>query len=79
MHRPRFISVDTVSKEPVTQHVMFGEWKGYPLGEDHRLSTNSVRHNNYGDLLSQVGPTASSIAEGNLSAHERWCLNHFVY
>ena len=48
-----------------------------PPGEDHRLST-SVRHNN-GELLAQVGPTASSIAEGNLSTHERWHLNHFVY
>ena len=75
------MSVDTVSREPVTQHIMYGEWRGYPFGEDHRLSTscNSVSHNNYGELLAQVGPTASSIAEGNLSINERWHLNHFVY
>ena len=30
--------VDVVSREPVTQHVVYGEWKGYPPGEDHRLS-----------------------------------------
>ena len=34
---PYFMSVDTVSREPVTQHVMYGEWKEYPPGEDHRL------------------------------------------
>ena len=32
-----------------------------------------------GELLTQVGPTASNIAEGNLSTHERWPLRHFVY
>ena len=75
------MSVDTVSREPVTQHVMYGEWRGYPPGEDPRLSTeyNSVRHNNYGERLGHVGPTVSSIAEGNLPTHERWHLNHFVY
>ena len=26
------MSVDVVSREPVTQHVMYGEWKGYPPG-----------------------------------------------
>ena len=25
-----------------------------------------------GELLAQMGPTASNIAEGNLSTHERW-------
>ena len=75
------MSIVTVSREPVTQHVMYEEWRGHPPGEDHRLSTlcNSVRHNNYGELLDQVGPTASSIAEGNLSTQERWHLNYFVY
>ena len=32
-----------------------------------------------GELLAQVGPTASNIAEGNLSTHERWPLNPFVF
>ena len=75
------MSVDTVSREPVTQHVMHGEWRGYLPGEDHRLSTlcSSVRHYNYGELLAQVGPTTSSSAEGNLSIHERWHLNHSDY
>ena len=31
-----------------------------------------------GELLVQVGPTASHIAKGNLSTHERWPLNHFT-
>ena len=29
-----------------------------------------------GELLAQVGPTASNIAEGNLSTHEFWPLKH---
>ena len=37
-----------------------------------------LRHNNCGELLGQVGPTASSITEGNLSTHERWYQNRFV-
>ena len=67
------MSVNIVSREPVTQHIMYGEWRGYPPGEDHKLSIycTSVRHNNYGELLAHVGPTASSIAKGNLSTHER--------
>ena len=32
-----------------------------------------------GELLAQVGPTASNIAEGNLSTRKHWPLNHFVY
>ena len=35
----RFILVDKVSREPVTHHAMYGEWRGYPLEENHRLST----------------------------------------
>ena len=31
------------------------------------------------ELLTQVGPTASNIAKGNLSTHERWPLKHSVY
>ena len=31
-----------------------------------------------GELLVQVGPTASNIAEGNLFTHERCPLNHFT-
>ena len=54
-------------------------------GEDIHLERttgcqpNSIRHNNYGRLLAQVEPTASSITKGNMSIHEHWCLNHFVY
>ena len=49
-----FISVDTMSKGPVAQHVMHGRWRGHPPGEDHRLSI-SVGHNNYDDLFAQRG------------------------
>ena len=34
----------------------------------HRLDTTN------GELLAQLGPTVSNIAEGNLSTHERWPL-----
>ena len=73
--------VDTVSRDAVTQRVMYGEGKGYPHGEGHRSSTkcSSVRHNNYGEILAQVESTVSSIAEGNLFTHEGWHQNHFVY
>ena len=64
-----------MSKGSVTKHVMYGEWRGYPPEEDPRLSA-SVRHNNYGERLAKGGPTVLSIAEGNLSTHERWHLNH---
>ena len=67
------MSVDTVSREPVTQDVMYGEWKGYPPEEDHRVSIYPLDTTN-GELLAQLGPTASDIAEGNLSTHERWPL-----
>ena len=33
-----FMLVDTTSREPVTQYVMYGEWKRYPPVEAHRLS-----------------------------------------
>ena len=32
-----------------------------------------------GEPLAQVVPTASNIAESNLSIHERWPLKHFRY
>ena len=67
------MSVDAVSREPVTQHVMYGEWKRYPPGEDHRLNIPRLDTTN-GELLAQLGPTASNIAEGDLSTHERWLL-----
>ena len=68
------MSVDTMSSEPVTQHVMYGEWKGYPPGEDHGLSVYLGLDITNGELLAQLGPTALNIAEGNLSTHERWPL-----
>ena len=68
------MSVDAVSSEPVTQHVMYGEWKGYPSGEDHRFVNLPRLDTTNGELLAQLGPTASNIAEGNLSTHELWPL-----
>ena len=67
------MSVDAVSREPVTQHVMYGKWKGYPPGDDHRLYLPRLDTTN-GELLAQLEPTASNIAEGNLSTYERWPL-----
>ena len=64
------MSVGVVSREPVTQHVMYGEWKGYPPGEDHRFNLPRLDTTN-GELLAQLGPTASNIAEGDLSTHTR--------
>ena len=61
--------VDTVSREPVTQHVMYGEWKGYP--QVVNLPRLDITND---ELLAQLGPTALNIAEGNLSTHERWPL-----
>ena len=75
------MSVDTVFRVPITLRVMYEEWRGYPPGEGHRSSTkcSSVRHNNYGEYLAEVEPTASIIAEGKLSTDEGWPRNHVVY
>ena len=67
------MSVDAVSREPVSQHVIYGECKIYSSGEGHRLNLPGLDVTN-GKLLAQLGPTASNIAEGNLSTHERWPL-----
>ena len=63
------MSVDTVSREPVTQHVMYGEeristWRGPQVVNLPRLDTTN------GELLAQLGPAASDIADDNLSTHE---------
>ena len=43
-------------------------WRGPQVVNLPRLDTTN------GELLAQLGPTASNIAEGDLSTHERWLL-----
>ena len=43
-------------------------WRGPQVVNLPRLDTTN------GELLAQLGPIASNIAEGNLSTHERWFL-----
>ena len=73
------MSVDTVSREPVTQHVMYREWKEKSAWRGPQVVNLPRLDIINGELLAQLGPTALNIAEGNLSAHERWPLQHFVY
>ena len=70
------MSVYTVSREPVTQlmsciesgkDIHLERTTGYQSGVPRSDTTN-------GKLLAQLGPTASDIAEGNLSTHKRWPL-----
>ena len=54
-------------EDQLHEHVMYGE--GERTTGFANLVQLDLRHNNYGELLAHVGPTASSITEGNLSTH----------